>query len=485
MSDRHGETAFRVTVVGAGAAGTLVCAALLNEASADGLRVRVDLVDPSPDTGRGVAYRTPDPRHLLNVPAGRMSATDDADDFRRWLSAREGRAVGPGEYVPRARYGGYLADRLRSAASDAAPYGSLRRVHDRAEGVRPRDGAVRLSLRGGAVLESDAAVLAIGHLAPRTGWAPPALRASGRFVADPWWPGVPASIPGDRDVLLVGTGLTMCDMARSLVRPGRTVYAVSTHGLLPAAHAPAPAAPLAPCPPPEVRSLAALERLVMLRAARARRVCGDWRPALDALRPHTTALWQRLSAAEQREFLRTRLRWWEVHRHRMPPDTHAAVRGALGTGGLRVLRGALSAEDFRVTASGEVRVRLPAPYAGWTGPLGAVVNCTGTEGRVTEAADPLVRGLLAAGLARPGPHALGFDTAPDGRLLPAFPPPGPGDPAPLWTLGSLRRGNLWETTAIPEIRVQANRIATAVVALLASHRPAERQPTTPYLAQPV
>ncbi|MFJ7997683.1 hypothetical protein ACIQ7D_11140 [Streptomyces sp. NPDC096310] len=92
--------------------------------------------------------------------------------------------------------------------------------------------------------------------------------------------------------------------------------------------------------------------------------------------------------------------------------------------------------------------------------VGAVVNCAGTESRTRELADPLVRSLLDTGTAAPGPHGLGFDTTAGGRLVPA-----PGHrAAPVWTLGQLRRGNLWETTAVPEIRVQAVEVAEGILA---------------------
>ncbi|MGH8895204.1 MAG: FAD/NAD(P)-binding protein, partial [Actinomycetes bacterium] len=54
--------------------------------------------------------------------------------------------------------------------------------------------------------------------------------------------------------------------------------------------------------------------------------------------------------------------------------------------------------------------------------------------------------------ARTGPLGLGLATD-DGRLL------GVEADLPVWTLGALRRGELWETTAIPEIRVQAADVA--------------------------
>src|SRR5690606_2447249 len=74
------------------------------------------------------------------------------------------------------------------------------------------------------------------------------LYDSAFFVPDPWAPGaldvVRRSGSGPADVLLVGTGLTMVDVALTLSGPGnrpdRVLHAISRSGRLPAAHAPEP-----------------------------------------------------------------------------------------------------------------------------------------------------------------------------------------------------------------------------------------------------
>jgi uncharacterized NAD(P)/FAD-binding protein YdhS len=86
-----------------------------------------------------------------------------------------------------------------------------------------------------------------------------------------------------------------------------------------------------------------------------------------------------------------------------------------------------------------------------------VVNCTGPQSDVRRVADPLVDDLLGSGTAVPGPLGWGLHTR-DGRLADAA----GSATAPLWTLGAMRRGELWETTAVPEIRAQAAAIASAL-----------------------
>ena len=86
-----------------------------------------------------------------------------------------------------------------------------------------------------------------------------------------------------------------------------------------------------------------------------------------------------------------------------------------------------------------------------------VVLCTGAR----PAGDtPVVAGLVAAGAARRDALGLGVETDPDGALVEVD---GRASRV-LFTLGPLRQGALWETTAIPEIRVQAAALAARLVA---------------------
>ena len=57
-----------VAIVGAGFSGTIVASLLARSGQ------YVLLVDGSGKAGKGTAYSTTEPTHLLNVPAGRMSA---------------------------------------------------------------------------------------------------------------------------------------------------------------------------------------------------------------------------------------------------------------------------------------------------------------------------------------------------------------------------------------------------------------------------
>ncbi|NHC45066.1 FAD/NAD(P)-binding protein [Motilibacter aurantiacus] len=459
-----------VAVVGAGAAGTLGALHLARSRDGSAPELEILLVDPGPRTGRGVAYSTDDPTHLLNVPAGRMSALpDDPEHFLRWLRAERDPTAGPGTFARRGWYGEYLEAMLALELRGRTGV-RLRRVHRRAVALRDDPlGGLRLRLAGTGAGEDgqddrvasgrgpagagpvdervDAVVLALGSPRNPAAWVPPSLRGSDRLVADPWMPGALDRVRCARDVLLVGTGLTMVDVALTLAGPGRTVHAVSRSGRLPEAHSerPVPALPAPELPSAQLR-LHDVRRLVLRQLRAGLDATGDWRPGLDSLRPVTRELWQRLPERDRTEFLlRSDRRWWETHRHRMSPASATLLRRALAAGEVTV--GAGCVVDAR-----HVEGRLAVDLAdGQRLAVDAVVDCTGRGTAVPLGEEGLLSDLLVHGRARPGPVGIGLDVDADGRLRAWN---GRPDPRVL-VIGAARQGAEWESTAVPEIRAQA------------------------------
>jgi uncharacterized NAD(P)/FAD-binding protein YdhS len=423
----------RVLVVGGGAGGSLVGLAVLRAATRD-RPVHVVLVEPG-RLGRGLAYGTTDAADLLNVPAGRMSAhADRPDDFVRW-SGRPAAA-----FLPRRVFGEYLEDELRAARSSGATW---EQVRDRVVDI---DGC-RVRTQGGAHLTGDAVVLAAGYLPRPAVWGDLCLPG---LHPDPWAVGAP---PTDRSAVVIGTGLTGVDAALSLIRRGSPrVVLVSRHGWLPAPHPAAPLVGPADLPDESDVSLAALASWV-----RGQSECHDVRAVVDALRPMTTRLWRALPDADKHAFLARHRRWWDVHRHRVPPETWAVLTQHRRSGRIRVVRGELSGVAttadrllLELTRRGRVR-HLPAAL---------VVDATGPGRDVRVAAErsPLWRSLLDSGTIVPDRFRLGVRTDDQGRVVSAH-----GSVGDLWTLGTLRGGELWETTAIPELRGQAAVLARSLV----------------------
>jgi uncharacterized NAD(P)/FAD-binding protein YdhS len=70
--------------------------------------------------------------------------------------------------------------------------------------------------------------------------------------------------------------------------------------------------------------------------------------------------------------------------------------------------------------------------------------------------------LRDGGWITPDPLGLGLVTEADGTVVPRDPTRG----RRLHALGPLRMGGLWESTAVPELRVQARDLAMRLVATL-------------------
>ncbi len=149
------ETGKNVVIIGGGFSGTMLALHLLRSAPS----LSIAVLDQGRIPGRGLAYGTERDCHLLNVPAGGMSAfPSEPDHFVRWAKKNCDLPVQPSSFLPRALYGRYL----RSLLNDANPSENtnLEWIRDEAVSVRrERDGIV-IQRKHGLRLFTQAVVLA-------------------------------------------------------------------------------------------------------------------------------------------------------------------------------------------------------------------------------------------------------------------------------------------------------------------------------------
>ncbi|WP_167007300.1 FAD/NAD(P)-binding protein [Mumia sp. ZJ430] len=472
-----------VVIVGAGASGTLVALHLARTAGGRSTGVDVVLVDPADRWGRGPSFGTLDDQHLLNVPAAGMSALpQDPAHFVAWRTREDAEhGSDPGTFARRRQYARYLDETLTEAyQGPPGEFASLRHLRTRAVALRRTPSGAVVATADGRDLAADAVVVATGLPAAGHAWAPEALTGSAFFVPDPWAPGAVDVVRRDRsgpgDVLLVGTGLTAVDVTLSLTDAGsrddRVVRAISRHGRLPRRHA----SELKLAAIPDVSDwgddLASILDAAARHLASVRRDSGDWRPGADGLRFQVSTLWGRLSEADKRAFVADHAGAWNVLRHRMAPSSAALIGGLRQAG--RLVLGTGSVLGAEPLPGGGLRVRVStgstSEGTGSTSEgggeasydVGWVVNCTGPRADIRTVGDPFLDDLLrprgGAALAEVATAGMGLRTQ-GGRLVDSE---GRAD-APVWTLGALRRGELWESTAVPEIRSQALAVATSVL----------------------
>lgn len=454
-----------VVVIGGGFCGVVTA---VNLARLTDAPLAVTVLNAGHPLGRGVAYGTRRPEHLLNVVARNMSAlADQPDHFVEWLGTRSDFAHVPAadlreQFVPRRVYGDYLSALFLWYARGFADGKKVRIDWREAEAldVVPTGDRATVRAAGGLELDADKVVLATGNPVPAD--LPGLALDHPRYVRDPWGEWESRLPDPAADVALFGTGLTMVDVFLTLNARGwwGKVYALSRNGLLPLSHFKGPDYPAFPEGDPSHLSL---DEVLAMFEAHGRRVRErGLNPAIlvDKLRPFTQRIWQHFTPAEKRRFLDEHRTRWNVTRHRVPESAHREIADAIAAGRLEVIPGrvtsvAAAGEGLRVVSAGGRELIV-----------GAVVNCTGPAEGPAASSPALYGNLLGRGLVSPDEVGLGVRATPDFAAVER-------DGARskwLTVLGPPLKGVLWETTAVPELRAQAFRVAEGIVAELQARR---------------
>lgn len=430
-----------ILIIGGGASGVLMALHLLRQPTAP----RVTVIEPRGALGAGIAYATTDPEHLLNTRVHNMAAfPDDPQHFHRWLQQRAGdAAISDQGFVSRATYGAYLGGLLDPWRQDARLTLRVAEVVDLAD----TDTGVVARLADGQSVTASRAVLATGHVTPDQSRQWPMAAA---------WDRVPPSDPDGR-VIIIGSGLSMVDQVLSLLRGGHRgpILSLSRRGLLPRDHAATRPLSVDLADLPLGQPVSCLLQWARGLARQAVAQNGSWRDAVDAIRPHVRRLWQALPGAERARFLRHAATWWDVHRHRIPPQSRATLDHAILDGQLTIrraaFRGAMALPDGGFAA----HLR---PF-GSTGTEGVtavrIVDCRGIRRDPELHASPLVASLLTKGTARIDAQRIGLDVDDQGRLIRA----NGSSTARIHVIGPAARAAFWEITAIPDIRTQVAELA--------------------------
>ncbi|WP_110754065.1 FAD/NAD(P)-binding protein [Phyllobacterium leguminum] len=417
----------------------------------------IAVIGDDPEFGRGAAYRSEFHLHRLNVPAARMSVFPESpDDFVDWLR-RRGKNATLNAFAPRSDYGLYLRDTLAA----------LLRKRDRArlDLIRAKATACLGRSETGIVFRLDNSdeltarnvVLCVGMNNARLPLGSDRVdeRARQSIVDNPWRLGWLSKVKPDETLCILGSGLTMIDQVLALRQHGHRgkIHVLSRRGLLPHAH-------LSSVPGPVPVQLPEASREISHILASLRRQAGaaaNWRCVMDGLRPLTRQLWQSLTAEQRARFLRHALPWWNIHRHRIPPAISERFDSLVRDGTVTIQAGLLhsiSKENGGVNLHYRPRGRSDDLAL----QVNRIINCTGLE-RAGIDHSPLLRDMRQGGLLRADTLGFGIDVNAASQVL-----RGNGKPhQDIFAIGALTAGQFWEITAVPDIRVQAQKVAQALM----------------------
>src|SRR5690348_10274691 len=206
----------RVAIIGGGAAAVALLSELVERASAP---LHLDwYTGGAAHPGRGIAYGTTSPRHLLNVRAATMGMFSRRPrGFLDFAQRADPQAAGT-DFLSRRLYGDYLEDEAANALAQSRSRGvDVRVVPFAADALVPEIDGVTV-IQGERASRVDAAVLAIGALPVRPiAGVEASLLAEQRYIIDPWafLASTGANAP-PREVALVGLGLSAVDVLLEL-----------------------------------------------------------------------------------------------------------------------------------------------------------------------------------------------------------------------------------------------------------------------------
>lgn len=422
------------------------------------------------EISKGIAYNSYSDKHLLNVKTRRMSAfPDQPDHFLNWVMKRDefklhDSALIGNSFLQRNLYGEYLREIWNDALIIAKTKGiKIHEIDEEVVDLTLKDEKVELLLSKSAPELVDHCIIATGNQLPRN----PKINdqnflKSENYFQNPWTSFSVKNTKSTLPVLIIGNGLTMVDTVLGLIEQGfkGEIVSVSPNGfnILPHRHSGEEYTKLTD----ELFEKISLNELVSLvnkhiKLVRAYGVSSE--SVIDSLRPYTQRIWGNLSNKEKELFMSRFRHLWGVARHRLPMSTHDHIQQ------LRI-DGKLLIKSGRIIDIKEINEKILVSFLDKksgdqkTIEVSRVINCTGPETDIDKMDHYFLKNCISKGIIIQDDLKLGIKT--NVTNFKVFNKDQKEQDA-IYTLGSNLKGELWESTAVNEIRGQAEQLATVIL----------------------
>lgn len=460
-----------VTIIGGGFCGMMTEVHLCKRSQ---LPLKIIIINDDYPFGKGVAYSAHTSKYLLNVRAINMSAfPDEKEHFLNWVCRQDeykaiGKTIMTNVYIPRKKYGEYLTSVWSETMQQKNESAEVELISDTATDITKGPDGYTIKLMHGNAFITDFVVLATGNNKPgNIGITDEAILNSTNYFANPWSHASVGNIQAEKNILVAGNGLTMIDTVLGLLENNfyGTIYTVSPGGfsLLPHKYNLLVYESILK-ELPETYTLHNLLSLVNKHAKSLTGVGIGVHLVVDALRPYTQQIWQSLSLKEKKTFLKKLSYPWNALRHRVPLHIyehiqHLRMNKKLITFSGKLVSATTNDEGISVVIFDKKNNKEE------TIAVDRIINCTGPEANITKSSNALLRRLAEKRMIVPDELQLGIDADPStAAVINAN-----GEKSNnIFTVGSNLKGVLWESIAVPELRVQAQNLAITIIDKAAS-----------------
>lgn len=446
-----------IAIIGFGFSGAMVLYHLVHLSDRP---LKITLFEKKNEPALGIAYKTQDPCHLLNVPISRMSALpEDENHFFNWLKENEAvwRKIDPSfqnliidreSFFPRMIYGMYLQWLWQKTVALACSKSiSINLEKTLVKSIDFQNHRFIINQK----FSAEKVVLALGLSENRSffHFSHPQYNEAGwnfDFSNLKKW-------NKDTQIFLIGSGLTMLDAIASLELKGYqgNYFALSKDGKLPEMHQKLPHNPpsfLDNNSPPK-KALALLKK-IRASIAKAKELGYDWRCVFQELRSSVENFWSALPSEEKKKMVRL-FPIWNRHRHRVPQQYEKILETLKINNRFEIVAGRIQKIEeidgkIKVTYQKKGDPEIKTLFSDY------IINCTGPEYNILKTENPLIKNLLHNNLAEPNDLGTGLALINEiyvkGKAQDRF-----------FLIGHLAFGERIETVAVPELKHDVKKIA--------------------------
>lgn len=453
----------RIVIIGGGLSGALTALSL---GSGRDERLQIMIIEKNDaQLFKGLAYSSDLNHQPLNVPASGMSLLiDEPDHFLKWLNQNThitGLSAGeitPDTFISRKVFGAYLSETISVALK--ASHHEIALIQDEAVAVQKEQNNYTLKLASGKLIEANKIIIATGNQDTDFPYSvDPILKENGNLISNPWAKHIIESIDAKAPILIIGAGLTMVDLLINLRQNNHTgkITIVSRRGFLPLPHKMGQHWQLKTKQPEKI-NLKNILQFVHHEVELAKAANIGWQSVIDAIRPYLPQWWRGLTLSERTRLMRHLKPYWEIHRHRIPVDSHNFIQRELAAGTTALYGGKIihiaAGQDNMADVSFSCRKTNEQKQFH----VKHIINCIGPLTDLKKSKLPLWQNLLQSGMVDTDYFNSGISCNAKGHIIDTK-----GQPdSNIFVIGNLRKGAEFESVAIRELRIQAKDIADQI-----------------------